>query len=181
MFGITAESEPVFRPSLSIFIALLVWLALFLVPAFGELMAFFAGAFLVGILIHALMLSLFIEAMIGRIGRAWLVVPFGLYGSYYAICYYQTILVDRKSAELRASNPGQIVDFDPTRYSLVTQEAERLVSRYRIPVAFIVDRTPKGEGFSSLRLLRKDQCKNPIGRFPAIALALYPEYVMYQK
>jgi len=167
-------------PSLSIFFVLLASLALALV-GIDEILAFIAGG-VVGVFIHVLMLSLFIEAMIRRIGRAWLLVPFGLYGSYYAICCYQIILIDRKSEELHASNPEQIMDFDPTRYSLVTNEAERLVSNYRIPVAYTIDgaQYPENKGFSSYRLIRKDRCKVAINKLHAVALWLHPDNVMSQ-
>lgn len=142
-------------------------------------MVFFGLIFLLPVFLHALMLSLFVEAAIGRIGRAWLIIPICFYGSYYAVCYYQTILIERKSAELRASNLGHVMDFDPNRYSLVTEDAFRLVSGFKIPVAFMTDHGVK-EGYSSFRLLPKDQCKIPLGRFPAVALGLSSYEAMYK-
>jgi hypothetical protein len=174
---ITIESDQVSR---FIFIALLAFLTLFLVPGIGAPLAFFGGIFLVGFLAHVLMLSLVVDVMIKRIGRAWLVVPFGVYGGYYVTYYYQAVLIDRKSVELRASNPGQVITFDPAHYSLVTEDAERLVSNYKIPVVYAIDggQYPENKGFSSYRLIRKDQCNVRIKNSHAVAGSLDSENVM---
>jgi hypothetical protein len=156
---------------------------LVLVPAAGEPLGWLAS-FLAGLLAHALMLSLVIEAMIKRIGKAWLLIPVGAYGGYYAILGYQVVSVDRKLAELRFSNPGQVMTFDPARYSLVSKDAEYLISNYKIPVAYSVDEGQYSEnkGFSSYRLIGKDKrCDAPVNHLHAVSVPLNSENVMSKK
>src|SRR3954469_7695154 len=80
------------------------------------------------------------------------------YGGYYGVFGYQTFQIARKSGELRASNPGLILQFDPDTHSLVTKDANAFVSQHGIPVAYEPNPNFTPEGHLSYRLIRRDQC-----------------------
>jgi hypothetical protein len=71
---------------------------------------------------------------------------------------YQTFQIARKSGELRASNPGLILQFDPDTHSLVIKDANAFVSQHGIPVAYEPNPNFTPEGHLSYRLIRRDQC-----------------------
>ena len=157
-----------------IFFLLAGYVGLFFVPVLGEILEFFAGFLIVGALWVLLMVSLVIEAASGRISRIWLLVPLCAYGAYYAVWAYQANIIEHKSAELSARNPGQVLVFDSAKYSLVTRDAEVLVTRYKVAATFAPGRT-------GYRLLSKDQCiaakELPWGR--ALQFGLYSDNPMH--
>ena len=130
------------------------------VPGIGLYAFLMASSYsLVGILANAGLISLLVEAIIGRVPRVLLVFPLIAYGGYYAVYIKQTIDIARKQDELRAANPGKVLDFDANSQSLLTADARSLVQRYAIPVAYDPDEISKSEEHLSFRLIRRDQCK----------------------
>ncbi len=139
------------------FVALAALLALQAFPVTGIFLMMFGAALLSGALVHIFLLSLFFEALVGRVPRVLMILPVAAYGAYYAVYFHQGIEIARKSAEMKASNPGMILDFDPRSHSLVTADAQTLVQRYAVPVVY--ETNPNfPEGYLSYRLIRRDQC-----------------------
>ncbi len=138
-------------------LALVVLLALQYFPLPGVVLMMFGAAALAGQLVHLVLASLFIEALIGRVPRALALVPVIAYGGYYAVWFEQGRQIAQVSAELRAANPGKIYDFDPTRDALVMKEAQLFVEAHDIPVVY----EPSAnfpEGALSERLIPRSQC-----------------------
>jgi hypothetical protein len=136
-------------------------MALQVVPYTGVFLMIFGGMVIAGALIHLFLISLFFEALFGRVPRVLMIVPIAAYGAYYAVYLYQGSEIQRTSAALQASNPGKVLDFDPSLHSLVTAQANALVQGYAIPVAYEANRDFQPEAHLSFRLIRRDQCDIP--------------------
>jgi hypothetical protein len=133
-------------------------LALQAFPYTGIFLMMLGAASLSGVLIHVFLISLFIEAGLRRVPRFLIVIPIAAYGGYYVFYAQQMLEIAQKSAELRASNPGKVLDFDARAHSLVTTDANRLTQYYAIPVAYEANANFQPEGHLSYRLIRRDQC-----------------------
>jgi hypothetical protein len=127
-------------------------------PYTGIILMFAGAAFLTGLLVHVFLIALFVEAIARRVPRFLMIIPVATYGAYYAALGQQAFDIASKSAELRASNPDQVMQFDPDTQSLVTKDAKALVTGYAIPVAYEPNPDFKPEGHLSYRLIRRDQC-----------------------
>jgi hypothetical protein len=144
-------------------IALLAIAALFALQAFpytGIFLMILGGASLAGLLVHVFLISLFVEAWLGRVPRLLAVIPIIAYGGYYVLYAHQTMEIREKSAQLRQENSGKIFDFDPEVYSLVTPDAQTLVDQYAIPVVYQPNKNFNPEGHLAFRLIRRDQCNS---------------------
>jgi hypothetical protein len=118
----------------------------------------FGAMVLTGALVHVFLISLFFEAITRRVPRVLALIPIAAYGAYYAAYLYQGAAIAWTSAELQASNPGKVLDFVPSKYSLVTKKASALIQGYAIPVAYEENKGFQPEGYLSFRLIRRDQC-----------------------
>ena len=142
------------------FWALVAFVLLFGLQAFpltGIFLMILGAALINGLLVHVCLLALLAEAFVGRAPRVLMIVPIAAYGAYYAIYVQQSLEIAQKSAEMRASNPGEVLDFDAQAYSLVTTHANTFVSEHEIPVVYEAN-TNFAEGYLSYRLIRRDQC-----------------------
>jgi hypothetical protein len=152
-----------FRKSVTfrVFLALIALLVLQWFPVTGIFLIFLLSPLWAGILVHVILISLLIEAFVGRLPRFLMIVPLAAYGWYYKIYFDQSVQISQKSAEMRASNPGKVFDFDPKLHSLVTTRgAYVLVSQYEIPVAYEsrAEALFAPEGYLSYRLITRDRC-----------------------
>jgi hypothetical protein len=142
-------------------IALLAIVGLIALQAFpytGIILMMLGAAFLVGLLLHVFLIGLFIEAWQGRVPRVLMAIPVMAYAGYYTLYAHQTIEIWQKSAQLQQENSGKVFSFDPEAHSLVTPDAETLVTQYAIPVAYQPNKNFNPEGHLAFRLLRHDQC-----------------------
>jgi hypothetical protein len=157
-----------------VFVVLAALLALQFFPFTGLILMFLGASLMAGALVHVFLIALLAEAVIGRISRAWIMIPVVAYGAYYATYAQQVWEIASKSAELRANNPGKILPFDPAVHSLVVaNDAEALVSFHEIPVAYEANANFQPEGHLSLRLIRRDQCnvrKDTEGRIVTLGM-----------
>ena len=143
-------------------IVLLALIAVFALQAFpytGVFVMILGGLALAGLLVQVFLISLLVEAYLGRVPRVLAAIPIIAYASYYGLYAYQTINIQLKSAQLQQRNPGKIFDFNPEVHSLVTPDA-RLVTQYAIPVAYQPDKNIKPEDHLAFRLVRSEQCNN---------------------
>ena len=121
---------------------------------------FFGVAFIAGLLIHGILLSLFFEAYIGKLPRALMLIPLTAYASYYALYFYEAQQIAWREAELKASNPGLLMKFDYARQDLVTESSELLVTAYKIPLVFEKFSSKKPEEYRARRLVSEEVCRN---------------------
>jgi hypothetical protein len=141
-------------------VALIALLALQALPYPGIFLMMFGAPLWCGLLVHVFLIGLAVEVTLGRVPRFLLVVPLAAYGVYYAMYLKQSLDISSKSHELQASNPSRVMQFDPTRYSLVLPQlrAELLAAHYDIPITYDVRQNFRPEGFVSHRLLDSQQC-----------------------
>jgi len=138
-------------------IALIVVMVLEALPATGPELAAVGGPFVAGWLVHFCLLSLFIEALAGRFPVAAALVPVLAYSSYYLAYWEQGVHARQRSAELRRSNPGKILDFNAESYSLVLDKADGFGASHEIPIVFANDSSYKPEEYLSFRLWPTDR------------------------
>ena len=83
-------------------------------------------------------------------------IPLIFYLSYYAALWQQGVQITRKSEELRKSNPGKVLAFDPDRYSLVMDGADVFAASYSIPVVYTRDPAFIRDEYISSRLIARE-------------------------
>jgi hypothetical protein len=143
--------------SSKVFVFLLVFLVLEVLPLPGIYLMFLGGSLFAGLLIHLLLASLFVEALIGRIPRTFVVIPIIAYGAYSAAYFREGWQVAQVSQQLRTANPGKVYDFDPAANSLVMDRAQEFVETHDVPVAYEPNKNYP-EGYLSERLITRAQC-----------------------
>jgi hypothetical protein len=143
--------------SSKVFIFLFVFLALEVLPLPGLYLTFLGGSLFAGLLVHLLLASLFVEALLGRIPRAFLLIPIIAYGAYYAAYFREGWQVAQVSEKLRTNNPGKVYDFDPAANSLVMDRGQEFVETHDVPVVYEPSRNFP-EGYLSERLITRAQC-----------------------
>jgi hypothetical protein len=140
-----------------VFLCLIAFLALEYFPLTGLYLMFLGGPIFAGLLVHLLLASLFVEALMARIPREFILVPLMAYGGYYAAYFREGWQVAQVSQQLRATNPGKVFDFNPSADSLVMGEAQRFVETHDVPVVYEPNKNFP-EGYLSERLITRAQC-----------------------
>jgi hypothetical protein len=143
--------------SSKVFVFLLVFLALEVLPLPGLYLMFLGGSLFAGLLVHLLLASLLVEALMGRIPRALILVPIIAYGAYYAAYFREGWQVAQVSQKLKTTNPGKIYDFDPAANSLVMDRGQEFVETHDVPVVYEPNKNFP-EGYLSERLITRAQC-----------------------
>jgi hypothetical protein len=139
-------------------VALAALTALQLPPVPGVILMMFGAAYLAGLLAQAFLVSLFVEAAVGRIPRAFAVIPIVAYGAYYVAYFQESWQLQVAQRASQTETPEVALRFDPATQSLVVSGAAAFVSRYDVPVAYEADPKVKLEGYEAYRLLPADQC-----------------------
>jgi hypothetical protein len=67
------------------------------------------------------------------------------------------------SQELRTTNPGRIIEFDPKQHSLVIDQADVFAATHAIPVVYARDPSYLQDGYASYRLIERDRIKDYLG------------------
>jgi hypothetical protein len=145
------------RVSSIVLLCLIVFLVLEYFPPTGIYLMFLGGPLLAGLLVHVFFASLLVEALTGRIPRAFVIVPIVAYGGYYAAYFWEGLQIERIAEQLRTTNPGKVYDFDPAANSLVMAGAQVFVQAHDVPVVYEPN-TNFPEGYLSARLLPQAQC-----------------------
>jgi len=143
--------------SAKVFLFLLVFLALEVLPLPGIYLMLLGGSRFAGLLVHLLLASLFVEAVMGRVPRALILVPIIAYGAYYAAYFREGWQVTQVSEKIRNTNPAKIYDFDPAVDSLVMDRGQEFVETHDVPVVYELNRNFP-EGYLSERLITRAQC-----------------------
>jgi hypothetical protein len=131
-----------------------------LFPYTGVILMVLGGALWCGLAVHAFLIALGVEAVLGRVPRFLLVVPLAAYAAYYVMYLQQAREIHAKAQQLRADNPSLVLPFDPARYSLLLPQthAQLVAGHYDVPVTYDANQNFRPEGFVSHRLLDREQC-----------------------
>jgi len=151
-------------PSLWFITALMALLVLEIPSTSGRLLQSWGAANFAGWLGQFVFLSLFVDALRGALPRAFALIPILFYSSYYFAYWEQGVHITLKSEELRKTNPGKIVDFDPRSYSLVMDKADVFAASHSIPVVYTHDASFVHDEYVSYRLMARDKIKQYLGR-----------------
>jgi hypothetical protein len=135
-------------------VALMVLQAL---PVTGPVLASVGAPFVTGWLAHLTLISLIVDALAGRLSLAVMLIPLIAYSTYYLAYWKQGVRVAQYSAELRRSNPGKLLDFNPDVHSLVMDQAGKFAASHQIPVVYAREPSYKPEEYLSFRLWSTEQ------------------------
>jgi hypothetical protein len=152
----SARAQILRIPSLWFVVALFCLLTLELIPASGRFLEQFDSFVFIGWLLQLVLLSLLVDALRGVLPRELLFIPVIFYSSYYFALWAQNKHISVESEKLTAENPANIIDFDPSLYSLVTERADEFVASHYIPVAYAYESTNIDDQYVSYRLMKKD-------------------------
>ena len=117
-------------------IIFIIIVALSIPPTPGVIMMMVGGPALAGLALWATLIALTADAVLGRLHRAWILLPTGLLAGYYYLYYEQDRTITETEVQLKANNPGPLLAFDPQTHSLVAENADQIVKTYKVPVAF---------------------------------------------
>ena len=144
--------------SLIFLLALAVLIGLQAIPIVGVVLMLFGSVFIAGFAVHAFLVGLAVEALTGRVSRALIAIPLLAYGGYYVMYAAQRSEIAHKSAQMRATNPGKIFDFNPDLHSLVIKEPVPFINAHEVPVAYEANPNFHPEGHMAHRLIPRAQC-----------------------
>ena len=141
---------------------LLVFLALVALQALpfpGIYLTMLGGPWLAGLALVLTVAGLALDALVGNILRVWLIIPSASLLVNYILYYDQGLAIAKREAELKGSNPTQLLQFDPSRHSLVTKAARAIVTGYQVPVAFSRKINFKPQNYASHQLISRQECR----------------------
>ena len=143
--------------------------------------------------INAGFLGFGVEALAGKIHKAWLIAPLVWFSGYEYIAWASHRSVEPLRNEVRAFNNGKLIAFDPAKQSLVVERStdsgavRKLLERYDIPVVYASDRGSRPLRHIAWRISRTESCEaiNDSGRFQTLVRGLpleiysgrFPEYL----
>ena len=96
--------------------------------------------------------------------RAVALIPLLFYSGYYFEYWEQSVHITLTSQELRRTNPGNIIDFDPHSYSLVMDRADLFAASHAIPVVYTQDASFVRDEYVSYRLIASDKIKQYLSK-----------------
>jgi hypothetical protein len=146
-------------PSVWFITAFIVLLILEIPIDSGRVLERFAGYSLVGWLGQCVFVVLAIDSLRAAIPRAFIIIPALFYSSYYFAFWDQGTHIALKSSQLRRTNPGRIVDFDPRSCSLVMEKADLFAASHFVPVVYTRDSSYVHDEYVSYRLVARDKIK----------------------
>jgi hypothetical protein len=125
--------------------------------------------------INAGFLGLGVEALTGRIHKAWLIGPLLWFAGYEYIAWQSNKSVEPLRNMVFAFNDKKQIVFDATTQSLVvetpadTETVRKLLEGYELPVVYVSDRQSSEFKHRAWRISRTESCEaiNGSGRFQA--------------
>jgi hypothetical protein len=144
-------------------VPLVVLMALEAPETSGRMLEKLGAAVVAGWLAQFVLLALLVDALTGTLPRAAVLIPVVFYSSYYLEYWRQGVQVERVSQELRRTNPGRIIEFDPKQHSLVIDQAAVFAATHAIPVVYARDPSYLQDGYASYRLIERDRVKDYLG------------------
>ena len=147
------------------FIVALAALALLEIPSTtGRLLDKWGADVVAGWLGQLALLGLCVDALRGKLPRPVVLIPLLFYVSYYFAYWEQGAHIKLKSEELRRTNPGRIVAFDPRSSSLAMEKADAFAASYSVPVVYARDPSFVGDEYLSYRLVATDRIARYLSR-----------------
>ncbi len=147
------------------FIVALAALALLEIPSTtGRLLDRWGADVVAGWLGQLALLGLCVDALRGKLPRPVVLIPLLFYVSYYFAYWEQGAHIKLKSEELRRTNPGRIVAFDPRSSALAMDKADAFAASYSIPVVYARDPSFVGDEYLSYRLVATDRIVSYLSR-----------------
>ena len=149
-----------FPLSLVFFVATGLVYLLQMIPVIGIFLMFMLAMFWSVLLINVGMIGIAVEALSGRVYRAWALVPFVFYAGYFAVAGSERMAFETLRSTYDAANQHVLVPFDQTRHSLVFENSDarvRLTPDYDLNVAYSANTTVP-EGYLATRLIGKETC-----------------------
>lgn len=108
------------------------------------------------------MVVIFIEVRFRVLPRWLIIFPLVFFGGYYAVYFYQSLQIQTFESDLQKNNPSLIYHFNSDQDHLVINHANKIVTRYRIPVVYEKNKTYR---HLSYRMISSESCANiPIDR-----------------
>lgn len=129
-------------------------------PALGIFLMMIAAPLWSVVLINAGMIGLAVETCIGRVPRAWLIVPLAFYGVYFAFASADHVALYSLRRSYDAANARVVIPFDPAIQSLVFEAAEDggwYTQNFALPVVYSVNPN-RPELFLSSRMIERGIC-----------------------
>src|SRR5438445_716773 len=156
--------------------ALVIWLGQ-LYPIPGIFLMMVGGPFLPGVLLYIFLISFFLEAVTGRLPRAFAALPILAIAIYYVAYFQQAADIAKLREELRRTNPGEVIRFDPALHALVDDQISP--GTYGIPVAYKVNAS-QPEGYSAKFIADASVC-NTIRKTARVrSQELYPDHCLLE-
>ena len=110
--------------SLWFLIAAVIVVVLQRIPYTGIILMFALAMFWSVLLINAAMIGVAWEALTGRVGKAWLILPALYFGGYYLAYGWERLAVQRITSELAAFNADKHLPFDAGARDLVFEKGK---------------------------------------------------------
>ncbi|WP_299869714.1 hypothetical protein [uncultured Hoeflea sp.] len=128
--------------SIAILVILVVFLILQWFPYTGILLLLVGGPILSAVLINIFLIALFIEVVVRRLSRFWLLLPMVFYGGYWVATALDHLALHEIRSRYDAANDKVVTGFDPVRHALVFEgggSAAWLTQNFALPVAYTVN------------------------------------------
>jgi hypothetical protein len=155
----------------------IIWMVLQYIPYTGIFLMMIGGPLWSGVFVLAFLAALVVDGLSGRLPKVVLVVPGVFLGWYYAMYVAEGAKIASLEAEFKAANPVKAMTVDFSRQALVAENAAALVSQYRVPVAYEVNRNYEEEGYLSYRVVPSTDCagiaRDPLSRVFTSAFIRY--------
>lgn len=94
------------------------------------------GPYLWGLLPHFIIFAMIVDLLSKRIHEIFWIVPIFIYGGYYAFYIAEENQIKMIQEELQIANPKFILQYDPNKHILITQDQGGLGQYYKIPVTY---------------------------------------------
>lgn len=124
MSGISLSLPQGWPVSLWFLIAAVIVVVLQRIPFTGIILMFALAMFWSVFLINAAMIGITWEALNGKVGKAWLILPALYFGGYYLAYGWERLAVQRITNELATFNADKHLPFDPAARDLVFEKGK---------------------------------------------------------
>lgn len=147
--------------SLLFFLAAAAVFLVQLIPPIGVILMMMMAAAWSVLLINAGMIGIGIEALSGRVHRAWAILPLAFYTGYFGLAAYDHSTLAELGDAYDTANSKVQIPFDPEMQALAFEgdmSNSWFTQNYALNVTYSADENYK-EGFRSTRLVDQSVCK----------------------
>ncbi|MCP4072709.1 MAG: hypothetical protein GY742_13390 [Hyphomicrobiales bacterium] len=113
-----------------------------------------------GFLLLIAIIAFIADCIIGNVPRLLILLPVAFFGWYYSLVYEENQKIANLERDLKRSNPHDVVQFDPDNHDIISDSAEGLITKYRIPTTYKrLNFTSFEDKFWSFRMTHDRPCK----------------------